>query len=106
MSKLVKSLLVVAGVAITGVASAQAQVSTAEKAGLCAGNASVILKAAEAAGPQYAKVADLARSMTARNYKAYGQQPGFLQAAKYSINQPTPMDQRIKMADGCEVSGF
>jgi hypothetical protein len=101
--KAIKTLAVVATLAVAGIAHAT---TPAEKAGLCAGNAMIIKKAAEAAGPQYAKVAQLATAEVARDYNAYGSQPGFTQAAQWTIQQNTPMDTRIKVADGCEAQGF
>ena len=105
MNTTLKALLVAAGIAVAGQAFAL-QTSPAETAGMCAGNAMLINKAATAAGPQYANVAAMAMAQFKRDYGTYGNQPGFTEAAKYAINQNSTMQQRITMADNCQARGF
>ena len=103
MNKLIKSLLVVAGIAVAGVASAQSPV---DMAGICAGNAMMIKKIAEQSGPSYADLGNLAAQQFQRDYTRYGSQPGFSDAAKYSISQNSTLMQRVKIAGNCEKAGF
>lgn len=102
MNKTLRALLVVAGVAVTGVTNAAT--SPAENAGLCAANALIIKQVADQAG--IPKLSAMAQAQVARNYNAYGQQPAFKQAAAWQMKQKMSSDDRLAMADGCAKSGF
>ena len=102
MNKLIKSLMLVAGVTVVGLANAAT--SPAETAGLCAANALIIKKVADQAG--IPKVSKLAQDQLTRNYSAYGNQPGFKQAAEWQLKQNVSADERLKIADGCTAQGF
>ena len=102
MNKTLRALLIVAGVAVAGVSNAAT--SPAETAGLCAANALIIKKVADQAG--IPKLSAAAQAQIARNYNAYGTQPGFKQAAEWQLKQKASADDRLKIADGCTSQGF
>ena len=101
MNKLIKSMMLVAGVTVFGLANAT---SPAETAGLCAANALIIKKVADQAG--IPKISKLAQDQLTRNYDAYGNDPGFKKAAEWQFKQNVSADGRLKIADGCTASGF
>lgn len=103
--KLIKSLLVVAGITVASLGHAANKTTPAEQAGLCAANAVVIKKVADQAG--IPKLSAMASAQVARNYNTYGNQPGFKQAAEWQLKQTNmTADDRLAMADGCAKSGF
>ena len=102
MNKLIKSMMLVAGVTVVGLANAAT--TPAETAGMCAGNAAIIKMAADKAG--IPKLSALAAEQSARNFNRYDGQPGFKQAFEWQVKQKVSGDDRLKIADGCAASGF
>ena len=103
MNKLIKSLMLVAGVAV--VSTSYAQVSESEMAGLCAGNAMKIKEIAQQG--DIPKIAKMALEQQNRIYLRYGKEPGFGKAAVYNYNDKS-LDgaARLRIAAGCEAKGF
>lgn len=102
MSQLVKSLLLAAGIAVTGLAGAAS--TPAETAGICAANALIIKKTADSLG--IIELSQMANTQMLRNANAYGTDPGFKAAANWEGAQVRTRDARLKTADGCVKSGF
>ena len=108
MNKLIKSLLVVAGVALAGSASA---VTPVQKAGLCAGNAIKIKQVATEVlasknSPAWTDLSKQASGQVAYFQTKFGNQPGFKEAAAYSYNQPSTLEDRLRMIDNCAGQGI
>ena len=101
MNKLIKSMMLVAGVTVVSITNAA---TPAETAGICAANAAVIKRAAEAAG--YKNVLAIVTEQSARNFNNYGNQPGFETAFRWEFKQNRDLTDRMKAGDGCLKSGF
>ena len=103
MNKFIKSLFVVAGIAVAGIANAQSP-TPAEIAGICSGNAYKIKQWADQNGiPEMSR---LALEKGVRLFKIYGNQPGYDAGARYALNNGDDIKRRSQVFGGCTATGY
>lgn len=102
MNKLIKSMMLVAGITVFGLANAAT--SPAEDAGICAANAAVLKR--HFATLNYPSALAMVTEQSARLFNRYGNQPGFEAAFRWEFKQNRDVMERIKAGDGCLKAGF